>query len=383
MARRGTSFAVSAPRSTPRPRDREIGRSPDAQVAVLARGLVGARTREDAIEASIRFCAEGMDMPAAVWVLEPHEGILRLVGVWGLDREQRDAVQRALGFIPDGAVEDFEPAAAAFEELTGAAEVNAVRVGSVLLVHADAPPAFAEVLSAVADLLHESLARFDDGATADVALGLALTAHELRAPILGARAAVERLMGAGYSYLSDDLVLLREAEQELAGLSGRVDQLLRWSVGTRPPLRVPSDLVAMVREAATTCSRGGDGRRVRIKAPRQLVAAVDEAHIMSAVENLISNALAYSPTSGSVDVTLLRRQDMALIRVRDHGPGISPEERECAFDPFQRGCAGRVRRGHGLGLFIAKRIVEEHDGQIGFRRAPGGGTCFTVRLPLR
>jgi signal transduction histidine kinase len=216
-----------------------------------------------------------------------------------------------------------------------------------------------------------SLIDVTDEARDVAALGLAMTAHELRTPLLGARAAVGRIRGSRGG-LAQNRRLLEATERDLAELAQRVDQLLRWSVGAQP-LRLVG--------AVITCRRERPGREILMHTTRRLPVRADAFHLGSAVENLIRNSLTYSPASTPVTVTVERRSGSAVVRIRDHGCGIPPEDRPTMFQPMRRGSAVGNRCGHGLGLFIAKRIIDAHGGSIAMRTASGGGSCFRITLP--
>jgi signal transduction histidine kinase len=107
----------------------------------------------------------------------------------------------------------------------------------------------------------------------------------------------------------------------------------------------------------------------------------DGPQLRGAIGNVVRNALAYSPSSAPVTVVVEDRGAVVRVRVRDRGRGVPEEERHLIFDPFARGRAGNgVRDGRGLGLFIARRIIEAHGGCIGLRAARPGAE-FCIELP--
>jgi signal transduction histidine kinase len=107
----------------------------------------------------------------------------------------------------------------------------------------------------------------------------------------------------------------------------------------------------------------------------------DPMRIEQVLANLVNNAIKYSPPGGSVRVTVARRADAGAISVADEGPGMSAADLAHVFDPFRRGAGADTVPGAGLGLFVARRIVEAHGGEITAETAPGAGSTFTVRLP--
>lgn len=101
------------------------------------------------------------------------------------------------------------------------------------------------------------------------------------------------------------------------------------------------------------------------------------------VENLIANALKYSPAGGAIEVWLGMEDGCAVLRVRDHGIGIPRAARERLFSLGYRAPeAEEIAPGLGLGLFTAAEIIGRHGGTISADNADGGGAVFTVRLPL-
>jgi len=153
-----------------------------------------------------------------------------------------------------------------------------------------------------------------------------------------------------------------------------------------------TDLVAMVR--AVTDALVVDPRRhpIALEAPAELWAHADVMRLEQVVTNLLDNAVRYSPGGGAIRVTLERVRaedgaDCAKLTVRDHGVGVPEAQREQIFDRFHRahagaGDAGWAMGGLGLGLYIARQIVERHGGTIAHETPEGPGTRFVVTLPL-
>jgi len=110
----------------------------------------------------------------------------------------------------------------------------------------------------------------------------------------------------------------------------------------------------------------------------------DRERLQQVVSNLLSNALTYTPTNGSVQISAEVDTDRLIVRVQDTGIGISPHELPHIFDPFFRSNRARETNGEGtgLGLAIVKRIVEEHNGQVGVESAANAGSTFWFALPI-
>ena len=98
--------------------------------------------------------------------------------------------------------------------------------------------------------------------------------------------------------------------------------------------------------------------------------------------NLLSNAFKFTPAGGTVYVTLATEGDEAVVRVCDTGCGMSAEEQARAFDKFYQGDSSHATEGNGLGLALAKRVVDLSEGTISVESTPGEGSTFAVRLPL-
>ena len=96
----------------------------------------------------------------------------------------------------------------------------------------------------------------------------------------------------------------------------------------------------------------------------------------------MGNAIKYSPGGGRVFVGVTAEDGRATLSVADQGLGIAPEEQLLIFEPFRRGARHEGIPGMGLGLSVARRIVEAHGGALDVESAPGAGAVFRVRLPL-
>jgi signal transduction histidine kinase len=145
--------------------------------------------------------------------------------------------------------------------------------------------------------------------------------------------------------------------------------------------------VALVREAVEANRPLAERKHqaLRLVTAEQLVVACDHERMREAIDNLVSNAVKYSPLGGSVTVTVERRDNEARVRVADSGPGLAPEDYPRLFGRFQR-LSARPTGGEnstGLGLFIAKRIVELHGGRVEVRSPTvGHGAVFEIAVPM-
>jgi two-component system, OmpR family, sensor histidine kinase BaeS len=109
----------------------------------------------------------------------------------------------------------------------------------------------------------------------------------------------------------------------------------------------------------------------------------DPDRLAQAIENLTSNAVKYTGAHGTIAISAGVRDDNVWIQVGDTGPGVSPDEQEKIFEPYYRGNQGRrIKQGMGLGLSIAKDLVQAHGGKIDLDSTPGIGSKFTISLPV-
>ena len=212
------------------------------------------------------------------------------------------------------------------------------------------------------------------------------TSHELRAPIgavqsLLKAAAGQMDAGAGGRDLVDRAIGRTEAMLDLIG------DLLRYSrlqAAAVPETFSRVDLADIVRAAGDLFRAQADGKGVRLSVeaqPTVVLGARDD--LADLVNNLVSNAVRYTPGGGRVTVEAGCRDGRARLVVADTGIGIPQDERPRIFDEFFRGQQAKetVPHGTGLGMTIVRRVVEMHDGRIDLESRPGQGTTFTVTLP--
>ncbi len=109
----------------------------------------------------------------------------------------------------------------------------------------------------------------------------------------------------------------------------------------------------------------------------------DPHRLEQVLANLLSNAVKYGRKNDTIDVALERKSDCIRVSVTDHGDGIAEDFQDRLFHAFAQSESQRehVIKGTGLGLYIAKAIIKEHDGEIGFETSKGNGTCFWFELP--
>ncbi|HEY6546170.1 MAG TPA: ATP-binding protein [Dokdonella sp.] len=212
--------------------------------------------------------------------------------------------------------------------------------------------------------------------------------HELRSPLARLRVALE--LGRGGEAPVAEAAFDR-IEREADRLEGMLAQSLELSrlETSEGSAHDEIELDALLEDVITNAAYEGAprGRKVVLAERERLRLTGSHAALHSAFENVIRNALAYTADGSTVAVRLARdpaRADLALISVRDHGPGVPPAELERIFEPFYRTDSARTRGsgGTGLGLAIAQRAIQRHRGSILARNAEGGGLEVEIRLPL-
>jgi signal transduction histidine kinase len=355
--------------------------------ANLGRDLVRTPSAEAATRIAVRFVWERFRVPVAAWVAFDEAADFVLTEARGLGAKNRKELHAEMAIIPDWrslTMTERHHMVARFGEVLGLDDVAVVDGGDVLVLAARSTAQARESLNVVGSVLEEALRSLTSKVHAErrngrLALGLAWTAHEFRGPLLGVRAALGFLLRGGGSRSQ---AMLQRSLSELDHLAGVVDGLLRWSVGAGRLRLRETDLARLVRKAVESCElEMGDGR-VSIHAPRDVRVRVDSGHLRGAIANLVRNAMLYSPPESPVEVSVERGRQEATVSVTDRGPGIPPSEWEAVFDPLVRGgTANGNRNGNGLGLFIARRVVRAHGGELSLKSDETGST-FQVRVPI-
>ena len=145
----------------------------------------------------------------------------------------------------------------------------------------------------------------------------------------------------------------------------------------------PFDVVAAARAAGRRVEALDSGRRVTVNAPTApLIVLADPARLDQIFDNLLKNAVAYSPRGAPIEISTGAEAEHAVIRVRDHGPGIDRDERERIFERFVRGAAAATGPGMGIGLYVSRTIATRMGGRLFVEESSSEGTVFTIEIPL-
>ena len=201
--------------------------------------------------------------------------------------------------------------------------------------------------------------------------------HALRTPVTSLRTNMEVLLAGAELEEGERRALLRDMvgqSEELSALVGDLIDLARGDEGDPPVEDIAFD--GLVAEAVERARRHAPGVRFRTELAPCTIEGVPD-RLGRAINNVLDNAARHSPADGVVDVQL---RDGTL-SVRDHGPGVAPEELPLLFDRFFRGADARERQGSGLGLAIVRQVVESHGGAVDAANAQGGGLAVSLTLP--
>ncbi|HET7573183.1 MAG TPA: ATP-binding protein [Gaiellaceae bacterium] len=218
---------------------------------------------------------------------------------------------------------------------------------------------------------------------------VATASHELRTPLTSVSGAAQTLLARPDLPDAKRRQLLRIVEVESAQLSRIVDQLVlsaRLTAGEGVlPVRAPLDLRELCEGVlAAAEAREHPGATLTLVAPSRTRPFVcDENLLRQVLSNLVENAIKYSPDGGRVELRLADEPERVRLEVSDQGLGIAPSEQERIFEKFYR-LDAHMRRGvggSGLGLYIAREIVDALGGSIDVSSVPGEGSTFTVLLP--
>ncbi len=217
---------------------------------------------------------------------------------------------------------------------------------------------------------------------------LSAAAHDLKTPLttLISRAQLLERRAIRDPKAPADLHSIKAVVGEGERLRTLVLELLDASRAERGLIvgeREPVDLVALAR---ATCERRATARHPgRVEAEAPVIGVYDPNRITQLLENLVENAIKYSPAGGEIVLKVWRDDDCARLTVSDQGIGVPPADLPHIFDRFYRAKNVNDRQfaGMGLGLFICRAIVEQHGGRIWATAAPERGTTFHVTLPTQ
>ncbi|MFC1936146.1 sensor histidine kinase [Chloroflexota bacterium] len=237
-----------------------------------------------------------------------------------------------------------------------------------------------ETFNSMAESLEEA-EQHRQALTADIA-------HELRTPLAVQRANLEAMQDGIYPLDQENLERVLEQNSMLAQL---VEDLRTLALSDANELELntePTDVISLVKHVGDQFKRQAEREGItltveRLSSPPNL--NLDPRRVSQILNNLISNALRYTPSGSEVKLEIETAAEVVLVRVRDNGPGIPPEALPHIFERFYRADPSRARHegGTGLGLTIARRLAQAHGGELTAANQPDGGAVLTLSLPKK
>lgn len=207
--------------------------------------------------------------------------------------------------------------------------------------------------------------------------------HDLRSPLFAVSNGLDTLTTAP-DLLPDLLPALRERMGFLRRLT---EDLFLAAKLEQKQVMLNEDQVMLNEQTALVCGAcqaeaRKKGVTLRADTTQPLLVWGDAVRLQQVVQNLVTNAIYYTPAGGQVEVICRTEEGAALVSVRDTGCGIPPEEQAAVFQRYFRTTNGRKHESTGLGLTIAQELAHLHQGEILLESEVGKGSCFTLRLPL-
>ena len=212
--------------------------------------------------------------------------------------------------------------------------------------------------------------------------------HELKSPLNVLAMYSEALQGedgADPGFRAEACNAISDEVERLSGLIANLLSLTRIEMGGLGLSRQWVHLHALLEDVHQHLARQAKtaGVRLLLDVPRELPpVSVDKALFTVAINNLLSNAIKYNRPGGTVTLSARETERSIFIRVRDTGIGIAPEEQQRIFEKFYRAEDAQVRQraGHGLGLPLAREVIQLHHGVLSVESRPGEGTTFIIEL---
>jgi two-component system, NtrC family, sensor histidine kinase KinB len=219
---------------------------------------------------------------------------------------------------------------------------------------------------------------------------VATLSHELKTPLTSLALSAELLERDKGNLAPKQRELLATASEDINRIRHLADDLLNLARGETGTISLHSiivDLAGVIREVMGTFALQAEQKSIALKCaidPSTPEVFADPVKLSWVVSNLIGNAIRYTPGGGSITISSAGDGDVARIEVSDTGPGVAPEIRDHLFERYAQWHVNGGKAGSaGLGLAIAKEIVEAHGGRIFVNSTVNKGTRFIVELPLR
>lgn len=287
-------------------------------------------------------------------------------------------------WLPDatGAPRAFAWTSAPLTDGKGAAQ-GSVRVGRDVTAELERVEGDRKLVLALADAtalrsLQEERARFFN-----------VMAHEVNNPltvlIMQVDLLKEHYLGDLTPQQSKSVEVLDRTLARMRGLMADLLETSRIQSGDLKLRRVEVDIGSLIAESAAAYAplASKAGVALNVRATREVLVNADPRRVTQVLVNFLSNALKFTPAGGEVEIGVAREGPHVVLRVRDTGRGLAPEQRAALFEPFSQAHADSASKGTGLGLFISRGIAEAHGGSVGCESdGEGKGATFWLKLPL-
>jgi signal transduction histidine kinase len=223
---------------------------------------------------------------------------------------------------------------------------------------------------------------------------LGIAAHDLRNPLEIVLAYSQFLLDDDNQTLGAEQIefinIIRSSSSFMLNLVNDFLDFSKIEAGRLELELTPVDLPNLVRRNVALNQMLAEKKQIQIRLESRAEAdlpplLLDESKIEQVLNNLIGNAVKFSPIGDNIEVCVFRREAEAIVSVKDNGLGIPAEEVEKLFDPFAKGKSKSTagEKSTGLGLAIVKRIIEGHGGQVSVESAAEKGTVFYVAVPIK
>jgi two-component system sensor histidine kinase KdpD len=210
-------------------------------------------------------------------------------------------------------------------------------------------------------------------------------AHDFTTPLTSIKGAITAVRSA-YQHEAEEDDLLEVVEEESDKLTGMIDEtvaMARIEPGRARIQRRQLCIINLIRPSVDRLKSLLDGRPLDIQVDESISpVSADPDMIGLALRQLIGNAVKYSPPGSTIAISAIQTDDIVTVRVRDQGPGIPHNELESIFERFYRGSRTQDSvAGTGMGLSVARDIINAHQGRLWVENRPEGGAQFSFSLP--
>jgi signal transduction histidine kinase len=214
-----------------------------------------------------------------------------------------------------------------------------------------------------------------------------IASHDLRTPATVIKAQAQwlrrRVRAGEHADVEEGLTMISDQADRLSRLLNLLLDVSRIEAGRLDLELVPTDLRSILVSMARALQSTTDAHLIEVVAPAGIIGHWDPRRIEEVVQNLLNNAVKYSPMGGRIELRLETEGDEATVMVKDTGVGLPKDEAPRVFERFFRGQGIRRLEGTGLGLYICQAIITAHGGRVWAESAgPGQGSTFGFSLPM-